>query len=114
MSAAVRSALAEAASSVAGVSVSPYFQQTVSPGRGAVRKDRVDYPNPFGGVVRWQVVIFLPADQALAEKYVDEVVPEVVTAVREELVVTSVSQQQLGLPDGQLVNTVLIEGHREE
>jgi hypothetical protein len=114
MSAVVRQALADAANTVEGLHVTPYFSQgSLRTGGGMVRKDRVDYPNPFGGVVRWQVVVVLPSDLASAEKYLDETVPQVVTAVREHLVVTDVTPAQLAIDAG-TVPVALIHGHREE
>lgn len=108
-----RQAIADAASSVDGVNVSPYFRQVTRPGQGMVRMDRTEYPNPFGGLVHWQVVVFLPQDLAQAEKWLDENGPVLRAAVAEELVVRSMAPQQLALDTG-AVPVVVIEGHREE
>lgn len=113
MSAETRQALSEAASTVEGVSVSPYFRQVTKPGSGMVRRDSTDYPNTFGGVITWQVLVFLPQDMAAAEKFVDEKVPALVAALSPEMRVTTVTPQQLALDSG-AVPIVLISGQREE
>lgn len=109
----VRTAIATAASTVAGVSVSTHFKQTAKSGDGMVRLERINYPNPFGGVVTWQVLVILPQDLATAEKWLDEKLPLLVEAVGNELVVQSATPQQLALDTGN-VPCVVIEGFREE
>lgn len=115
MSATVRQALADAASTVTGIDVAPYFRQTTKPGAGMVRHDRTTYPQGtnFGGLVVWQVVVMLPQDLAAAEKFMDEHVPQLVAAVSSEMRVTDVIPQQLALDTG-AVPIVLIQGNREE
>lgn len=113
MSAAVRQALADAASTVEGVTVTPYFRQVTRPGHGMVRKDRVDYPSKFGGVVTWQVFVFLPSDQKAAEEWLDEQAPQLVAALTPEMNIDTVMPQQLALDSGS-VPVVLIQGIREE
>ncbi|KHL18539.1 hypothetical protein CLV56_4005 [Mumia flava] len=115
MSATVRQALATAASTVDGVDVSPYFRQTTKPGSGMVRYDRTAYPQGtnFGGLITWQVVIFLPQDQATAEKFLDEKAPLVVAALASHMRITDVITQQLALESG-TVPIALIQGNREE
>lgn len=113
MSEAVRTALADAANTVEGINVAPYFKQSTKPGSGMVRKDLVDYPNTFGGVVTWQVLVFLPQDMATAEKFLDEKGPLLVAALSPEMRVTTVTPQQLALDQG-AVPIVLISGQREE
>ncbi|KAA1424314.1 hypothetical protein [Nocardioides antri] len=113
MSAQVRAEIAAAANTVSGINCSPYFRQSVKPGDGMVRRERTNYPNPFGGIVTWQVIVALPQDLAAAEKYLDEHLPDLVEAIQESLVVTSTTPQQLALDTG-AVPVVVIEGHREE
>ena len=113
MSAAVRQAIAEAATTVDGINVTPYFRQTTKAGEGMVRHDRTAYPNRFGGVVTWQVLVLLPQDIAAAEKYLEDKAPALLEAVSDHLVITSMAPQQLALDTGQ-VPCVVIEGHREE
>lgn len=76
MSAAVRQALADAANTVAGIKAHPYYTEGTAPGTAHVQLDRIEYPNPFGGVAHWRVVVLLVAeDYAASEKYLEEKVP---------------------------------------
>jgi len=114
MSALARQALAAAASTVDGVDVSPWFRQTTKPGAGMVRLERwTRSENGFGGVNTWQVWVTLPQDLATAEKWIDEHVSELVEALSPQMVVTSVTPQQLALDTGS-VPIVVIEGSREQ
>lgn len=110
----VRDDLADAASTVDGVQVDPYYVQTMQLGTGMVRLDRTDYPDKFGGICVWQVVIILTTDVAAAEKWLEAHQGALVAALRPEMTVRSVTQQQLPLDGGQLVPAVFIEGTREE
>ncbi|KRF19660.1 hypothetical protein [Nocardioides sp. Soil796] len=111
----VRQALADAASTVEGITCFPYYKQMTKPGGACVRKDRTEYPNDFGGVNTWQVVVILPQDQAAAEKFMDEKTPLLVAALSPEMRVTEAYPTVTVLPDGgSAVNTVLIQGNREE
>ncbi|MDF1705064.1 MAG: hypothetical protein P1U38_09845 [Aeromicrobium sp.] len=115
MSADVRQLIAEAASTVKGVTGYPYFVQSTAPGSTEVRLERIDYPNAFGGVGHWNVVVLLPQDMAQAEKYLDDVVlAKVVPAVAEQLVVTSVVPQRTDFPGAGVLLAAFINGHREE
>lgn len=114
MSAAVRAALAAAANTVSGISCSPYYKQTTKSGDAMVRLERINYPNRFGGVVTWQVLLILPQDVATAEKYLEDKVPGVVAALSQEMVVSSVTPRELILNDGVRLPCVSIEGTREE
>lgn len=113
MSAAVRQALADAANAVAEFNCSPYFRAATKPGSAHVRLDRIEYPNRFGGICYWQVVVILPQDMTSAEKYIDEHIPALRSALADELVVTSVTPQQIVF-DGPALPCVFIEGWREE
>ena len=113
MSALVRQALADAANTVEGITVAPYFKQTTKPGSGMVRRDRTEYPTPFGGLVTWQVLVFLPQDLAAAEKYLDEKGPQLAQALSPQMSVSAVEAQQLALDTG-AVPIALIQGTREE
>ncbi len=109
----VRAALAAAANTVEGIKCPPYFKQTTKPGTAMVRKDRVAYPNKFGGLVTWQVLVMLPQDLEASEKFLDETIPLLVDALAPELRVTDVIPQQLALDAG-AVPIALIQGNREE
>lgn len=115
MSAAVRAELAAAVNGAgAAAKCAPYFVQATKPGSAWVRRDRTEYPNRFGGVVTWQIVVVLPPDLASAEKYADEKGPVLVEALADHLVVTSVTPQQIVLDDHPPLKALFIEGHREE
>lgn len=113
MSAVVRQALAAAASTVPGVSCSPYFTTSLKAGDAMVRLDRIAYPNKFGGVATWQVLVLLPQDTAAAEKYLEAKVGALIEALGAELTVNTVTPQQLALENGAKVPCVVIEGTRE-
>lgn len=112
--AAVRQAISDAASAVPGVTVTPYSRQVTRVGEGWVRLDRTDYPNPFGGLVTWQVVVMLPQDVPAAERWLDENGQALRGAVESELAIRSMTPVQLSIPDAGTVPAVVIEGQREE
>jgi hypothetical protein len=114
MSLAVRTAIATSASGVEGIECSPYFVQTTAAGMAMVRLDRIEYPNPFGGVCHWNVVVLLPQDQAEAEKYLEEKVPLIRAAIEEHLVITQVQPQRLEITGVGILPCVFINGHREQ
>lgn len=109
----VREDLAAAASTVDGVTAHPYFVQSTKPGHTFIRLERIDYPNPFGGICHWNVVVVLPQDTAAAEQYVEEKVPLVRAAIGEHAVVTSVVPQRLDTGSG-VLPVAFINCHREE
>ncbi|MDI6908639.1 hypothetical protein [Nocardioides sp.] len=113
MSMVVRQELAAAATSVEGVVCTPTYTQLSAPGQACVRLDRHEYPNPFGAVVHWNVVICLGQDMAAAETFFEAKVPLVVEALAPVLVVTSATPQQLNLADGTSVLAAFVNGHRE-
>jgi hypothetical protein len=110
----VREQLAEAASTVDGVTVTPYYVGANGPGRGFIRLDRVDYPNRFGGVARWNVVLHVPDDITKAEQWVEAKAPLVRDALAEHLVVTSVVPGRIDLLGVGVFPCLFINGHREE
>lgn len=114
MSAAIRQAIASAVNTVEGINCTPYFRQTTKTGDAMVRLDRKRRDDSgFGYIATWQVVVILPQDIATAEKYLDEKVDALVSALSEEVVVTTVTPQQLALDTG-AVPCVFIEGNRGE
>lgn len=113
MSRTVRIALATAASTVPGISCSPYYHQDTTPGTAYVRLERINYPNPFGGVVHWNVVVLLPQDIAQAEEYLEELLPQLHTALESELVITSAVPQRVEFPGVGVLPALFINGHRE-
>lgn len=115
MSLAVRQAIADAAGTVTGVKVEPRFTPVTKVGTGCVRLDRTEYPNRFGGVDHWQVIVCLPQDLTEAEKWIDDNRLALYTAVREELVVTSITPEQVVFDYGTApLPCLTIAGHREQ
>lgn len=115
MSAAVRAAIAAAVETVPGLSCAPYFRQTTKAGDGMVRLDRLTRSqNGFGFMATWQVLLVLPQDVQAAEKYLERITPALIAALAEELIVTTVTPQELVLDNGVRVPVVVIEGNREE
>lgn len=107
-----RTAIAAALSVVDGIKCTPNFRQTTKPGDAMVRLERMTRDESgFSYMNTWQVLVILPQDIATAEKYLDTRVDSLVTAVSEELVVTSVTPQQLSIDTG-LVPVVVVEGNR--
>lgn len=113
MSLEVRTAIAAAASTVDGIEVTPYFRQVTKTGTGMVRLDRIEYPNRFGGIATWQVIVILPQDVSSAEKFIDTNLAALETAVRNEMSVRRVTPQEIVLSDGSKLPCVIIEGTRE-
>jgi hypothetical protein len=114
MSADVRTALAAAASSVDGLTGHPYYVQTTEPGHVWVRLDRIEYPNRFGGVAHWNVVLILPADLDASEQYLETHGPALRDALRNELVVTTITPQRIEIPGVGVLPCAFFNGHREE
>lgn len=112
MSAAVRAALAAAANTVTGVDVSPYYRQDTKAGSGIVQLDRVDFPNAFGGVAHWSVLVLLPTDLKAAQERADELLPALYAALSTELAVTSATFGTTQIESSSGQPCVLISGHR--
>lgn len=108
-----RALLAAAASSVEGIKVTANFRQVTSPGAGMVRLDRVEYPNRFGGVAVWQVIVICPQEVAVAEKFIDEHLDALEQALRTEMSVTRATPQEIVLSDGVRLPCMIVEGTRE-
>lgn len=110
----VREELAAAATTVDGVKVTPYYTGATEPGRGFIRLDRVDYPNRFGGIARWNVVCHLSSDISTAEKWVETKSPLIRAALAEHLVITSMVPGRIDLLGVGVFPCLFINGHREE
>lgn len=113
--AATRAAVAAAASSVTGVNVTAYRRQNLAPLQGFVHfTRRARSGNRIGWVDTWQVWVALPTDVEAAEKWADDHLPELLDALRAELVITSAFPAELlpgtGAPT---VPGLVIEGARE-
>ncbi len=110
----VRRELAAAASSAPNVTCHPYYVQTTTPGHAFVRLDRIEYPNKFGGVRHWNVVVLMPQDASKAEAWLEEFLPPLREALAPHLVVTTATPQQLQITGAGVLPCVFINGHREE
>lgn len=109
----VREDLAAAASTVEGITVTPYFRQTTTTGQGCVRLDHTDYPDSLGGWDTWQIVVFMPQDTAVAEKYLEAKRGPLRDALAAHMIVRRITAGQLAIDTG-TVPVVFIEGQREE
>ncbi len=116
MSATVREALAACASTVDGLTGHPYYVQTTDTGAVLVDLDRVEYPNRFGGVAHWNLVLLLPQDYGEAERYAETYGPLLRGAIKRDhlLVVTSMTLGRTDFPGTAVRPTLTITGHREE
>jgi hypothetical protein len=112
MSEQARNLIANAVSTVDGVNVTPYFRQTTKAGEGMVRLDVQRRDDARFYLDTWQVLVVLPQDIAAAEKWLDANLVALREAAREQLVVLSITPQDLLLDTGK-VPVVVIEGVRE-
>lgn len=108
-----RTDLAAAASTVAGITGHAYVVGDTDPGTVYPRLERIEYPNAFGGVAHWNVVLVLPQDYAEAEQYVESKLPALKAALDPHLVITAVVLQRLQLEGIGTLPVAFINGHRE-
>lgn len=114
MTTAVRQELADAASSVAGITAHPYYVQGTEAGHAYVRLERTDYPNPFGGVRKWNVVVLLPQDMAAAEHFLEDKQPALYAALKDHMAISEAVPQRLNITGIGDLPALFINGHREE
>lgn len=112
MSATVRQEIADAANTVDGVHVHPYYRQGGQAGSGNIQFARIDFPNIFGGIVRWEVVILLPVDIASAQKRADELIPQLWQALSEAMSVDDVTAGTTSQDNRSGQPCLLVAGHR--
>lgn len=98
---------------VPGVNVNEFYVPSTKAGTAFVRRDRTEYPNPFGGIDHWQFVVILPQDMGAAERLLEDIQEPLRTALSEELVVTSATPQRMEFPDVGVLPVVIFNGHRE-
>jgi len=109
-----RAAIAAAASTVDGVTCTPNYRQSLSPGDAFVRLDRrARSENGYGYMDTWQVWLALPQDQASAETWLDTNIDALTAALSAEIVVTAITPAEL-VPGPTPVNGVIFEGARED
>lgn len=114
MSTEVRTAIAAAASTVAGITCEPYYRQSTKAGVAHVRLEKIEWPNRFGQLRSWNVVVLLPQDTAAAEKFLEEKLPQLYEALAPELIVREAVPQRLNIPGTGDLSCVFINGQREE
>lgn len=108
----VREDLAAAASTVTGVTVAAEYRQSLTPYFGFVKwGSRVRDDSGLGWMDTWQVWIALPQDVKTAEAWLSEHLAELIAAIDDELVVTTVIPADLVLEGGS-TNGLIIEGTR--
>lgn len=108
-----RTDIATAASTVAGVNVTPNYRQDLGPGQGFVRFEaRTRSSNGAGFMNTWQVWLALPQDLVTAETWLEANIDALVDAVSTAMVVTTVTPNELVLGAGNKINGVVIEGAR--
>lgn len=108
-----RSDLATAANTVDGVNVTEFWRQTAHPGQGWVRLDRTDYPDIFGGIDTWQVLIVVSTNDAVAEQWIEANIPDLLGALRHQMIVRQTSLRSYPTPEKQVIPVLVIEGTRE-
>lgn len=108
-----RTDLVAAADTVAGIRAYEYVVGATDPGTVYPRLDRIEYPNAFGGVAHWSVVLVLPQDLAEAERYVEDMLPALKAALDPHIVITAVVLQRLQLDGVGTLPVAFINGHRE-
>lgn len=108
-----RTELATAAAEVVGITAHEYVVGNTEPGTVYPRLDRIEYPNAFGGVAYWNVVLVLPQDLAAAEQYMEAKLPALKAAIEPHLVITAVQLQRLQLDGVGTLPIASINGHRE-
>lgn len=107
-----RELIASAISGAEGVSVTPYYRQSMKAGDGCVRlAQRNRAENGFGYMNVWQVWLSLPQDIATAEQWVEQNLDGLIEAVNTELLVTSVTPVDQ-MPGSNGIPGLIIEGSR--
>lgn len=114
MSTAVRQILADAASTVAGIEADPFYVQSTEAGHAHIRLEKIEWPNRFGQLRSWNVVVLLPQDIAESEAFLEEKLPLLYDALSPELIVREAVPQRLNIPGIGDLPCVFINGQREE
>lgn len=109
-----RDDLATAAGTVEGLRAHAYVVAETDPGTVYPRLDSINYPNVFGGVVTWHVVMVLPQDYAQAERFLEDNAPALKAALDPVLVVTQIRRERLDITGVGILPVAVFVGHREE
>jgi hypothetical protein len=107
-----RQDIADAASTVIGVNVTPYYRQSMKPGDGCVSLLRMEQDDTrFGYMERWAVTIALSQDLKSAEEWIDTHADELIEALSTQMVVTAMMPMTLVMDSGNVPGLV-VEGSR--
>lgn len=85
-----------------------------APGDAWPLVSRIDYPNKFGGLVQWEVLVVLNADVPTAERLMDAHVPGIREALSRQMSIRSVTPRLLQFENGSALIVAVIAGTREE
>lgn len=108
-----REEIAAAASTVDGLSVTPYYQQSTRTGDGFVRLDeRVRDESGFGFMDTWHVVITLGQDMTSAERWIEDNSSVIINALKRELEITSLIPTEI-LVGATVLSGIIVVGNRE-
>lgn len=107
-----REDIAAAASTVAGVTVTPKYRQTLKPLQGFVKwSGRRPSDNGLGWMDDWQVWVALSTDVARAEEWLEANLQALIDAADSEAIVTNAVPAELVL-GANSVNGLIIECSR--
>lgn len=112
MTAATRTAISDAVSALDGLNCSPYFRQSLKPGDAFVRLAARGPDPELGFTDTWQVWVALAQDVVTAEKWLDDHLEDLQTALAGELTVTTINPTEF-VTGSTTVNGVVVEGDRE-
>ena len=108
-----REEIAAAASTVDGVECTPFYRGAGEVGAGYVEWSRSEWPNRFGAVDFWSVVIVVPSEPDAAEHWVEDHRQALYDGISEALIVTTISPSLVPITDGPSLKAVTVAGHRE-
>lgn len=108
-----RADIADAASTVAGLNVTPHYRQVTKSGDGFVRLGQlIAAENGFGFVAEWEVVVSIGQDSKATETWLDTNLAPLADALARELHITTVTPLELVFGSAS-TNAVVITGTRE-
>lgn len=91
-----REDLATAASSVAGLKVTPYYRQNLTTGNGFVRLAARNRPsNGLGWLDTWEIWIAAPSDVEASEKWIEAKQDALLAALEAEMLIGSLTPSDL-------------------
>lgn len=104
----MRDTLAAAATITDVTDVSPTYRQNPAPGQGSVRLDRrFRDASGHGWMDAWQVVVFLPQNQAAAETWLDAHLTDLMDAVETVAHVTDATPARIQLDAGTVPGVIV-------